>query len=203
MHLLVSLHRARGSFSRCIQVDADVIHSAFSMCGSAARRDPQQGRDRYHYAAASSSAKSRSAAFIALSPLHHTVRLHATAPLSWRSDGASASSRLASHLRQHRYTELFENVRRDHPRLPCEVVHSVRMHQRHALLGPKAGLKLRHRLQMKLRSAVLFYLSGYGPPPARPTVLETDTSALPIQSFLPMSRISCGDQPQLPLIRSS
>jgi hypothetical protein len=69
-------------------------------------------------------------------------------------------------------------------------------------VGPKAGLKLRHRLQMKLRSAVLFYLSGYGPPPARPTVLETDTSALPIQSFLPMSRISCGDQPQLPLIRS-
>jgi hypothetical protein len=56
---------------------------------------------------------------------------------------------------------------------------------------------------MKLRSAVLFYSSGYGPPPARPTVLETDTSALPIQSFLPMSRIPSGDQQQLPLMRSS
>jgi hypothetical protein len=56
---------------------------------------------------------------------------------------------------------------------------------------------------MKLRSAVLFYSSGYDPPPARPTVLETDTSALPIQSFLPMSRIPSGDQQQLPLMRSS
>jgi hypothetical protein len=171
MHLLVSLHRARGSFSRCIQVDADVIHSAFSMCGSAARRDPQQGRDRYHYAAASSSAKSRSAAFIALSPLHHTVRLHATAPLSWRSDGASASSRLASHLRQPRYTELFENVRRDHPRLPCEVVHSVRMHRRHALRWPEGWAQASAPASDETAQcgAILFVR-------VRPAARETDSS---------------------------
>jgi hypothetical protein len=66
-----------------------------------------------------------------------------------------------------------------------------------------AGGKPLHRLQMKLRSAMLFYSSGYGPPPAKPTVLETDTSALPIQSFLPMSRIPRADQPPLPLTRSS
>ena len=66
-----------------------------------------------------------------------------------------------------------------------------------------AGGKPRHRLQMKLRSEVLFYSSRYGPPPARPTVLETDPSALPIQSFLPMSRIPSCDQPQLPLMRYS
>jgi hypothetical protein len=56
-----------------------------------------------------------------------------------------------------------------------------------------AGGKPRPRLQMKLRSAMLFYSSGYGP----------DTSALPIHSFLPTSRIPSGDQPQLPLMRSS
>jgi hypothetical protein len=73
----------------------------------------------------------------------------------------------------------------------------------HEHSSSEAGGKPRHRLQMKLRSTVLFYSSGYGPPPARPTVLETDTSALPIQSLLPMSRIPSGDQPQLPLMRSS
>jgi hypothetical protein len=67
----------------------------------------------------------------------------------------------------------------------------------------RAGGKPRHRLQKKLRSAVLFNSSGYGSPPARPTVLETDASALPIQSFLPMSRIRRGDQPQLLLMRPS
>ena len=68
---------------------------------------------------------------------------------------------------------------------------------------PKRATSLEHRLQMKLRSALLFYSSGDGPPPARPTILETDTNALPIQSFLPMSRIPSGNQPQLPLMRSS